>query len=209
MDLQPESDMTSPKTAGCHVRRPEVGGEAGGVAWSALGTPEAPPATPRTPTRTEEEMYPPTPMWHGTQSGHTYAPTTHLNRSATGSSYDASQRLKLNEAVEKVISKKIEKLEGKRTDAAEMSRFLRNLQDLLNSNQQIRVAREGGITEATILHIAVGICITPDTAVARAVHVKWVNYSVFEAELGTLQQLWSFLASATCMDQKVIQETER
>eukprot|EP00959_Pyramimonas_sp_CCMP1952_P108451 2267667-Pyramimonas_sp.AAC.1 len=37
------------------------------------------------------------------------------------------QRLKLNEAVEKVISKKIDKLEGKRTDAAEMSRFLRSL----------------------------------------------------------------------------------
>eukprot|EP00976_Prorocentrum_cordatum_P071758 1180446-Prorocentrum_minimum.AAC.3 len=30
----------------------------------------------------------------------------------TGSSYEASQRLKLNEAVEKVISKKIDKLEG-------------------------------------------------------------------------------------------------
>ena len=200
-----DGDGTTPGTA-CYVRRPEVGGETGEAAWSAQKTPAAPPVTPGLQARTEGGMYPPTPMRQGPSFGQAYAARLPTAGSAIS---EASHRLKLNEAVEKVVSKKIEQLEGKRTDAAEMSRFLRSLQDLLNSNQQIRVAREGGMTEATILHIAVGVCITPDSAVARAVHVKWVDYSVFEAELGTLHQLWNFLTSATCMDQKVIQETER
>eukprot|EP00976_Prorocentrum_cordatum_P100148 1192112-Prorocentrum_minimum.AAC.2 len=87
MDLRPEIDVTSPETAGCYVRRPEVGGETGGVARSTLGTPEAPTATPRRPARTEGEMYPSTPMWQGTPSGHAYAPTRTARPPTTGSSF--------------------------------------------------------------------------------------------------------------------------